>query len=193
MIIKGHFPWNVSQLPPVVLKVHPHSHKSVPKIMNLKFDYFNSLVANTLFRTASSRLPTLLLRFKTSKQPEQHKSNFRHKRLQNLRRSIFRKTSFKHSTQISCYRSHLTSIPQKKKKRKKKKISSVQKKKNIANKRRRPQKKNRSFLKNSVCSSVPQINLMLCKRTDSEVELIANLHIHITNIAFRSLLNTPKS
>ena len=115
MIIKGHFPWNVSQLPPVVLKVHPHSHKSVPKIMNLKFDYFNSLVANTLFRTASSRLPTLLLRFKTSKQSEQHKSNFRHKRLQNLRRSIFRKTSFKHSTQISCYRSHLTSIPQKKK------------------------------------------------------------------------------
>ena len=47
-------------------------------------------------------------------------------------------------------------------------------------------------LLNSVCSSVPQIDLMLCKRTDSEVELIANLHIHITNIAFRSLFNTPK-
>ena len=154
--------------------------------MNLKFDYFNSLVANTLFRTASSRLPILLLRFKTSKQSEQHKSNFRHKRLQNLRRSIFRKTSFKHSTQISCYRSHLTSIPQREEEKKEKKRNQFS-----------PEKKTLQIegghKKNSVCSSVPQINLMLCKRTDSEVELIANLHIHITNIAFRSLLNTPKS
>ena len=132
-------PTRCSKSSPPQPQVSPQNHE-------FEFDYFNSLVANTLFRTASSRLPTLLLRFKTSKQSEQHKSNFRHKRLQNLRRSIFRKTSFKHSTQISCYRSHLTSIPQREeKKRKKKKISSVQKKKNIANKRRRPQKKNRSF------------------------------------------------
>jgi hypothetical protein len=76
---------------------------------------------------------------------------------------------------------------QKKDRRKKEKEKSVQKKKTLQIKGHT----NRSF--NSVWSSVPQVDLMLCKRTDSEVELIANLHIHITNIAFRGLFNTPKS
>ena len=69
-----------------------------------------------------------------------------------------------------------------------------------SNKKKRNQKKktlqikarqNRSL--NSVWLHVPQVDLMLRKGTDGEVELIANLHIHITNIAFRGLFNTPKS
>lgn len=147
--------------------------------------YYTSSHVKILFRTPSSCLPTLVLCFKTSKQSEQHMSDLRHKRVHNLRRSIFRKTTFKYSTQIPRYRSHITSIPQRKRRRKKK-ISSVRKK---TLQIKGPQ----TDLLNSVCSSVPQIDLMLCKRTDSEVELIANLHIHITNIAFRSLFNTPKS
>ena len=67
----------------------------------------NSLVP-ALFRTPSSQLPTLVLRFKTSKQFEQHMSDLWHICVQNLSRRFFRKTTFKYSTQISCYRTHIT-------------------------------------------------------------------------------------
>jgi hypothetical protein len=49
------------------------------------------------------------------------------------------------------------------------------------------------LLEKKKCRRIPQVDLMFCKRTDSEVELIANLHIHITNIAFRGLFNTPET
>jgi len=41
--------------------------------------------------------------------------------------------------------------------------------------------------------TVPHINLMLCKSIDGSVELIANLDVQVTDIAFCGLSNTPKA
>ena len=133
---------NVSMLPTVVLKSsspqanQPQNHDFDFRIwltFKLTVAYYTSSHVKILFRTPSSCLPTLVLCFKTSKQSEQHMSDLRHKRVHNLRRSIFRKTTFKYSTQIPRYRSHITSIPQRKEEEEKRK--SVQfEKKNIANK-----------------------------------------------------------
>ena len=155
------------------LKV-PSSQLVSPQVMNWDSE-FNSLASSTrlqqkvLLRTPSSSLPPLMLLFKSSKQSKHHLSNLGHKRVQNLRRRFFRKTSFKHSSKISSYRKHITKVFR----------NSIQF--NSKN----PLPPNRIFL--------PQIDLMLCKSTDSEVELIANLHIRITNIPFRRFSNTPKS